>query len=111
MSATATTAAAEIVNQMSAADRATFDRDAWESGVSSMLQGEWSGLDLGDVLDTIERLVSDELITDDNVRALKREAAQAGDLDQVELCTAALHGDGPSWQRCVEVILDARAMA
>jgi hypothetical protein len=44
-----------------------------------------------------------------DVRALRSEAAQAGDSGMVALCDRALTGDGLAWLQCCEVIEDARA--
>lgn len=52
----AKTAAAEIVSQMNTEDRAGFTREGWRDGISAMLQGEWAGLDLDEVLDEVEQM-------------------------------------------------------
>jgi hypothetical protein len=51
-------AAAEIVEQMSSDDREGFDRDASRDGISVMLQDEWAGLDIDDLLDAIETRIA-----------------------------------------------------
>lgn len=61
-----------------------------------------------------------DTITDDQIRALQAEAAEAGDLEQVDLCRLAL-GITPTiaWNltpyaariRCADAINDARAQA
>ncbi len=49
-------------------------------------------------------------VSDDQIRALKEEAAIAGDLAQVELCALALSGDVGARRKCVDAIADAKAM-
>ena len=49
-------------------------------------------------------------ITVEQVKALRDEAGQAGDTAQVEICDAALEGDGTAWATCENVIADAAAM-
>lgn len=58
----------------------------------------------------------DDAVSDDEIRALRDEAAQAGDVDQVRLCNYALGWasctDGMrrhAREQCVEVITDNRA--
>ncbi len=53
---TATDIATEIHSQMSADDIAAYAAEAWRSGVSDMLQGEWEGADLDDVMAAITEL-------------------------------------------------------
>ena len=48
-------------------------------------------------------------ITTADVRALRDEAGQAGDLKQAEICTQALDGDDDAWAECERVITSARA--
>lgn len=50
-------------------------------------------------------------ITDDQIAALSTEAAQAGDLAQVDICQAALEGDETARAKCARVIADAAAQA
>lgn len=45
------------------------------------------------------------------VRALRDEAGQAGDMEQVFVCTAALDGDGSALAACEVVIADYAAQA
>lgn len=49
--------------------------------------------------------------TEDQIKTLRREAAQAGDTKQVKICDAAIDkGEGSSeWAECVRVIADAAA--
>ncbi len=49
--------------------------------------------------------------TDAQVRALRDEAARAGDDEQVDVCDAALAGDVGARGECARVIADAAAMA
>lgn len=55
---TAHTAARDIVDQMSNDDRATYHRDTWRPGISDMLTNDWESLDLDEVLDAVDELVS-----------------------------------------------------
>jgi hypothetical protein len=48
-------------------------------------------------------------VTDEDVRALKQEAAQAGDDAQVSLCDRALAGDSAAMAKCESAIRNARA--
>ena len=48
-------------------------------------------------------------ITDADIRALRSEAAAAGDSKQVAVCDRALRGDKRARSECERVILDARA--
>ena len=50
-------------------------------------------------------------ITAADIRALRDEAGQAGDLEQVEICTQALDGSEDAWAECERVIADAAAQA
>jgi hypothetical protein len=48
-------------------------------------------------------------ITEDALRALRSEAAEAGDLGQVEICDLALAGSVDAYRECERVIrYDAR---
>ena len=49
-------------------------------------------------------------ITTEQVKALRDEAAQHGDLAQAEICDAALNDDATAWAICENVIADAAAM-
>lgn len=52
-----------------------------------------------------------ETLTDDMIRALRDEAAAAGDLEMVAICDAALGFDDPrSRSGCARAITSARAM-
>lgn len=51
------------------------------------------------------------IVTDEQIRALRTEAAAAGDAVQVDLCTAALDGDDAARAACGRAIDAARAMA
>lgn len=51
-----------------------------------------------------------EEVTHTRIRALRSEAAGAGDTETVSDCEAALAGDQGALQRCARVIADARAM-
>jgi hypothetical protein len=48
-------------------------------------------------------------ITDDQIANLETESGAAGDLEQVQLCRAALRGDKRARNVCTAVIRDARA--
>ena len=49
-------------------------------------------------------------ITDEQITALSAEAAQAGDLEMVNICNCALLlGDGNARAECARVIADAAA--
>ena len=48
-------------------------------------------------------------VTDEQIAALRDEAAQAGDLDQVAICERALAGDAAARAECARVIDDAQA--
>ena len=50
-------------------------------------------------------------ITNEQIKTLRQEAAQAGDDAQVAICDRALDGDEQALAVCAEVIADARAMA
>lgn len=50
-------AAIQIVNQMSADDLQDYTPAGWRNGVSDMLQGEWAGLDLDEVMAEINSIV------------------------------------------------------
>lgn len=50
-------------------------------------------------------------ITTTQIEALRNNAAEAGDLDQVAVCDRALAGDDAAIAECVRVITDAEAMA
>jgi len=50
-------------------------------------------------------------VTVTEIKALRREAREAGDTAQVELCERALSGDQAAWDTCVEVIEYANDMA
>lgn len=47
-------------------------------------------------------------ITEDDIRALRDEAGEAGDEGQVEQCDLALAGNTGCWSNCVDVILAGR---
>ena len=49
-------------------------------------------------------------ITNDQIRALREEAAQFGDEEMVEYCDAALSGDESAREACQDAIDRARAM-
>lgn len=51
-----------------------------------------------------------ETITDDQITALRREAAITGDVAMVAICDRALRGEGRAREQCAAVIDDARAM-
>lgn len=48
-------------------------------------------------------------ITDDEIRALADNAGTAGDLEQVEICEAALAGNESARAECAKVINAGRA--
>ena len=48
-------------------------------------------------------------ITNEQIEALRVEAALSGDMDQADLCTAALGGDAAARAACARAIDDARA--
>jgi len=50
-------------------------------------------------------------MTQDQIRKLRDEAAEAGDDAQVQLCELALGGDELAWKACAMALADARAMA
>lgn len=50
-----------------------------------------------------------ETLSDEQLVALRGEAAAAGDLAQVRLCGAALRGDESARAACVRVIREAEA--
>lgn len=50
------------------------------------------------------------LVTDEQLRSLRDEAGQAGDLDQVSLCDDALDGEEIARIECSRVVADARDM-
>jgi hypothetical protein len=50
-------------------------------------------------------------VTTAQIRALRTEAAQAGDQAQVEICDRALDGDEAAVAECARVIAAAQAMA
>jgi hypothetical protein len=52
-----------------------------------------------------------DTITDAQISNLRAEAGNAGDLDMVAICDAALEGDEAAIKECVRVISDAEAMA
>lgn len=52
-----------------------------------------------------------ETITDEQIEALKSEARDAGDFEQVTLCDKALAGNAAARAECVRVIRAAEAMA
>jgi hypothetical protein len=52
-----------------------------------------------------------ETITNEQIETLRAEAGQAGDLDQVAVCDAALAGDESARRKCVRVISDAEAQS
>lgn len=60
--------------------------------------------------DRISLAWTTETLTDDMIRALRNEAGEQGDTDQVEICDLALDGDGAARGTCATVITDARAM-
>jgi hypothetical protein len=51
-----------------------------------------------------------EAIADDDIRALRAEAATAGDLEQVAMCDEALAGDAYARRDCVTLILHTRQL-
>ena len=50
-------------------------------------------------------------ITQEQIQALRDEAGQAGDLEQVAICDRALEGDETAMAECECVIADAAARA
>jgi hypothetical protein len=68
---------------------------------------------------TMPTMANECEITDRQIRALQREAAQAGDLDMVAICRTACGDHGIATQteiqaarvRCAEVISDAEAQS
>lgn len=50
-------------------------------------------------------------ITHEQIQALRDEAGQAGDLEQVAICDRALEGDETAIAECERVIADAAARA
>ena len=44
------------------------------------------------------------------IQALRTEAAEAGDSEQVAICDRALGGEADAWETCALVIDEARAM-
>lgn len=50
-------------------------------------------------------------VTDEQIEALEREAGEAGDLEQAQLCRRALDGDAAARAECASAIHDAQAMA
>ncbi|HEU4727710.1 MAG TPA: hypothetical protein VFT22_07470 [Kofleriaceae bacterium] len=58
---------------------------------------------------TYDKLTADT-VTDQQLRKLRDNAGEAGDLEQVALCNAALDGDAKSRQACADAINNARAM-
>lgn len=46
-------------------------------------------------------------ITDTQIRALRNEAGETGDLEQIEICDRALSGDEDAREECARVIADA----
>src|SRR5687767_4413520 len=57
--------------------------------------------------DALELIRESHRVTDAQIRALRREAAEAGDLVQVDLCDRALTGSSEARSRCVETIVEA----
>ena len=51
-----------------------------------------------------------DTITDDQIRTLRDEAGNHGDLEMVSICDRALNGSEPHVRECVECIADAEAM-
>lgn len=51
-----------------------------------------------------------ETITNAQITALRNEAAEAGDLEQVTICNRALSGNDEARAECARVIADAEAM-
>lgn len=58
---TAADLAAFIVDNMSADDIASFERDAWLDGVSAMQADGFEDIDTDDVLDAIEAIIAAEV--------------------------------------------------
>lgn len=50
-----------------------------------------------------------EIITIENITALRAEALLAGDFAMVRYCERALDGDGEAWGQCAYAIRVARA--
>lgn len=48
-------------------------------------------------------------VTTSQIKSLSDEAGQAGDLEQVAICSRALDGDQAAWAECERVIADAQA--
>mgnify|MGYP006921368559 CR=1 FL=1 len=51
-----------------------------------------------------------DLVSDEQIEALRREASEAGDAAQVAACNKALDGDAEARRECARVIQAARAM-
>ena len=62
---------------------------------------------------TIDALTSgtEREVTDEQILALSREAAEAGDEDQVKICERALRGNVSARAKCACVIADAEAQS
>lgn len=56
-------------------------------------------------------MTNTETITDDQIRALRTEAGQAGDRKMVATCDAALAGSAANRRECALVIAEAESMA
>lgn len=54
-------------------------------------------------------IIEEVELTEKDIEELRREAAVAGDLEQVELCNRALAGDTQAGRACIIAIMAARA--
>lgn len=75
--------------------------------------GEWDATTADEALDQMEAQAGEIdrsaleallVVTTRDIGALRREACEAGDEDQIELCDLALDGDTRAEQVCAEVI-------
>ena len=48
------------------------------------------------------------LVTKENIAALRAEALAFGDAEMARICDAALAGDDEAWECCAEAIVNAR---
>lgn len=81
--------------------------DYWDESDVSGREGEG---ELSESLVTVYPAQQQSDTDDSDIEALSSEAAQAGDLTQVELCARALDGDKIARAECLRVISDAAAM-
>jgi len=47
-------------------------------------------------------------VTEVQIETLRDEAGSAGDLEMVEICNCALHGDDVAWSACAWIIDEVR---